>query len=84
MGLACQAMSIWRVVQVTVAATLLGVIGNFDLAGEIEREALEKVERPARVQREALLQHPIPYDAIVTQSGPGEMPRTRYYVRKEK
>lgn len=50
-----------------------------EITAKIEREVAEEKELPPLV-----LSHPIPWDAYVTQSGaPGELPRTRYYVRRQ-
>ena len=70
-----------------VLAVLIGTVGAMDYADALTAEAVEKDARPARVTEhdrhapQRYLSLPLDYDATVTQSSPGEMPRTRFYVK---
>lgn len=69
-------------------AAVLGILGNFDYADAISTEADEKVARAAAIAAASdavlSLTHPIPYKAVLCQSGPGEKPTCRYYVERTK
>lgn len=73
--------SIERTLRATgIALALLaifGTVGSCDYADALHREAEEKQARPARA---ALLSHPIPWDAVVCQTGPDDPQRCRFYI----
>lgn len=65
---------------------ILGVLGNFDLADEYDREAQSKqlIAERASGRNQPLLTHPLPCDAWVAQSGPGDLAKPRCYIAKSK
>lgn len=79
-----------RAIQILAAlgflAVLLTLLG-WDYADAINTDADVKLARARAIdeQRESkfLLTHPIPYNAIVCQAGPGEPPRCHYYTERK-
>ena len=62
------------------------IVGSWDYADALTAEAQAKLDRAKEIEAAALailpLSHPIQYDAVVIQSGPGiEKAKPRLYVR---
>lgn len=57
---------------------IFGVLSLMDYSEALTQEAMEKEARPMRAS--GAFDHPIPYKAIVCQSGPLEKPRCRFYT----
>lgn len=77
-----------KTIQILAALAFLAVlymlVGNFDYADALTQEAIAKEARGAAATI-ATFDHPLPYTATITQSGPGiAEPRTRFYVPKER
>lgn len=74
--------------KIAVAVLALGAfsfLGAMDYSDALIQEAMEKEARPQRVTAQELapLSHPIPYKAVVCQSGPLEKPRCRFYTGEQ-
>lgn len=66
-------------IAVLAVAAIFLVLGAIDYSEALTQEAIEKEQRPLRAAR-PVLSHPIPYRAVVCQSGPLEKPRCRFYT----
>lgn len=81
-----------RTIQILAAAgfiaVLLSLAGAFDYADALNTDADLKNARAEEIRAVSdaafLLTHPIPYNAIVCQSGPGETRTCRFYTERNK
>lgn len=65
-------------------AALYALVGTFDYADALTAEAQAKLDRAIAIEAQSILPltHPIPYDAVVIQTGPGiEKASARLYVK---
>lgn len=67
-------------------AALYALVGTFDYADQLTAEAQAKLDRAMAIEAQSILPltHPIPYDAVVIQSGEGiQKPAARLYVKHQ-